>query len=147
MRIRFLPPTLALTTLALIAVAGTSAAEGEGRYRMEKTEGGFVRLDTVTGEISLCREADGQITCRMAADERAAFEKELDLLTERVEALEKAAATTSGDAKPRLPTDEEIDRTMSIMERMMQRFMGIVKNLEERDEETVPGEGAVPQKT
>lgn len=128
-------------------VAGSAQAEGEGRYRMEKTDGGFVRLDTATGEVSLCREQEGQIVCRMAADERAAFEKELDLLTKRVEALEKGGATGETAAKPSLPTDEEIDRTMTIMEKMMQRFMGIVKNLEEGEEETAPGKDAVPQKT
>ena len=128
-------------------VAGSAQAEGEGRYRMEKTDGGFVRLDTATGEVSLCREQEGQIVCRMAADERAAFEKELDLLTKRVEALEKGGATGETAAKPSLPTDEEIDRTMTIMEKMMQRFMGIVKNLEEGEEDTAPGKDAVPQKT
>lgn len=142
MRICSLPVIVAATLLA-----GSAHAEGEGRYRMEKTEGGFVRLDTTTGEVSLCREQDGQIICRMAADERAAFEKELDLLTKRVEALEKGGATALSDAKPALPTDEEIDRTMSIMEKMMQRFMGIVKNLEDGEEETAPGKDTTPQKT
>ncbi|AOF90444.1 MULTISPECIES: hypothetical protein [Rhizobiaceae] len=142
MRICSLPVIVAATLLA-----GSAHAEGEGRYRMEKTEGGFVRLDTTTGEVSLCREQDGQIVCRMAADERAAFEKELDLLTKRVEALEKGGATALSDAKPALPTDEEIDRTMSIMEKMMQRFMGIVKNLEDGEEETAPGKDTIPQKT
>ena len=128
-------------------VAGSAQAEGEGRYRMEKTDGGFVRLDTATGEVSLCREQEGQIVCRMAADERAAFEKELDLLTKRVEALEKGGVTGETTAKPSLPTDEEIDRTMTIMEKMMQRFMGIVKNLEEGEEEPAPGKDAIPEKT
>ena len=130
-----------------VLVAGSAQAEGEGRYRMEKTDGGFVRLDTATGEVSLCREQEGQIVCRMAADERAAFEKELDLLTKRVEALEKGGVTGETAVKPSLPTDEEIDRTMTIMEKMMQRFMGIVKNLEEGEEETAPGKDAIPQKT
>ncbi|WP_411033984.1 hypothetical protein [Shinella sp. BYT-45] len=142
MRIHVLPITFVAALLA-----GSVHAEGEGRYRMEKTETGFVRLDTVSGDISLCREQEGQIVCRMAADERAAFEKELDLLTKRVEALEKGGATAQTDAKPSLPTDEEIDRTMSIMEKMMQRFMGIVKNLEEGEEEAAPGKEAVPEKT
>lgn len=141
MRISALP-----LTFAALLLAGSAHAEGEGRYRMERTEAGLVRLDTVSGEISLCREQDGQIVCRMAADERAAFEKELDLLTKRVEALEKGGTTGLTAAKPSLPTDEEIDRTMSIMEKMMQRFMGIVKNLEDGEEEAAPGK-AVPQKT
>lgn len=142
MRISALP-----LTLVAALTAGAAHAEGEGRYRMEKTDTGFVRLDTASGDLSLCQEKDGQIVCRMAADERAAFEKELDLLTKRVEALEKAVATGQSTAKPALPSDEEIDRTMSIMEKMMQRFMGIVKNLEDGKEEPAPGKGAVPQKT
>ena len=141
MRISALP-----LTFAALLVAGFAHAEGEGRYRMEKTETGFIRLDTASGDISLCREQDGQIVCRMAADERAAFEKELDLLTKRVEALEKAGAGGQTAAKPSLPSDEEIDRTMSIMEKMMQRFMGIVKDLE-GEEEAAPEKGADPQKT
>ncbi|MCF3643167.1 hypothetical protein LXM94_24725 [Rhizobium sp. TRM95111] len=131
----------------LLAAASTARAEGEGRFRMERTESGLVRLDTVTGEVSLCRETNGQIACRMAADERAAFEKELDLLTKRVEALEKGGNMPSNALKPRLPTDEEIDRTMGIMERMMQRFMDIVKNLEGGEEDAAPGTELEPQKT
>ena len=142
MRISALP-----LTFAALLLAGTAHAEGEGRYRMEKTDTGFVRLDTASGDVSLCREQDGQIVCRMAADERAAFEKELDLLTRRVEALEKGGVSGETAAKPSMPTDEEIDRTMTIMEKMMQRFMGIVKNLEDGKEDAVPGKDAGPQKT
>ena len=142
MRISALP-----LTFAAFVLAGSAHADGEGRYRMEKTDTGFIRLDTTSGDVSLCREKDGQIVCRMAADERAAFEKELDLLTKRVEALEKGGVTGQTAAKPSLPTDEEIDRTMGIMEKMMQRFMGIVKNLEDGEEETAPGKDAIPQKT
>ncbi|MCR6500903.1 hypothetical protein MUO32_17840 [Shinella sp. CPCC 101442] len=142
MRISALP-----LTFVAVLLAGSAHAEGEGRYRMEKTETGFIRLDTTSGDVSLCREQEGQIVCRMAADERAAFEKELDLLTRRVEALEKGGTTALTDAKPSLPTDEEIDRTMSVMEKMMQRFMGIVKNLEEGGEDAAPGKDTDPQKT
>lgn len=142
MRISALP-----LTFAAFVLAGSAHADGEGRYRMEKTDTGFIRLDTTSGDISLCREKDGQIVCRMAADERAAFEKELDLLTKRVEALEKGGTTALTDTKPSLPTDEEIDRTMTVMEKMMQRFMGIVKNIEDGEEKAVPEKGADPQKT
>ncbi|MDX3926480.1 MAG: hypothetical protein QHC90_11845 [Shinella sp.] len=138
---------LSLLTLPLLLAASGALAEGEGRYQMERTGGGFVRLDTVTGEVSLCREANGQITCRMAADERAAFEKELDLLTARVEALEERSNSGATGLKPRLPSDEEIDRAMGVMERMIQRFMGIVKNFENNEEDTAPEGEVLPEKT
>lgn len=117
------------------ALAGSAGAEdpAPGRYSMQKSDTGIARLDTQTGEVSLCQEKDGQLVCRMAADERAAFELEIDLLTKRVEALEKAAKSGESVAKPDLPADEEIDRAMGIMERMMRKFMDIVKDLEGSD--------------
>ncbi|HEV7307549.1 hypothetical protein [Ensifer sp.] len=117
------------------AFAGSAGAEGPapGRYSMQKSETGIARLDTQTGEVSLCQEKDAQLVCRMAADERAAFEQELDLLTKRVEVLEKAAKSGDSVAKQDLPAEEEIDRAMGIMERMMRRFMDIVKDLEGSD--------------
>jgi hypothetical protein len=140
----------AITALAFGLVLGWGQMAGAqepapGRFSMQKAETGFARLDTETGEVTLCQEKNGELVCRMAADERAAFERELDLLTKRVEALEKAVQSGAAAAKPDLPTDEEIDRTMSIMERMMRKFMDIVKELEGRDP-TEDG-GPVPDKT
>jgi exonuclease VII small subunit len=136
-----------LVSLTPLLAPASGFAEGEGRYQMERTADGFVRLDTVTGEVSICKETTGQIACRMAADERTAFENELDLLTRRVEALEKAQESTLSVPKPRLPTDEEIDRTMGIMERMMQRFMAIVKNLEGEEDKVAPQTEPLPDRT
>jgi len=118
-----------------------------GRYSMQKTDSGIARLDTETGEVSLCQEKEGQMVCRMAADERTAFELELDLLTKRVETLEKAVQEGPLSVKPRLPTKEEIDQTMSIMERMMRNFMGIVKDLEGEGGAPADKPGVEPQKT
>lgn len=136
----------AVTVLAIgaaLGLAGGARAQEPtpGRYAMQKSDTGIARLDTQTGEVSLCREKDGQLVCRMAADERTAFELELDLLTKRVETLEKVVESSGGVAKPDLPTDEEIDRTMGIMERMMRKFMDIVKDLEGSSDP------ASPQKT
>lgn len=142
---RMLMPVLVLggTFAAFTAFAQEPAP---GRYAMQKTDSGVARLDTQTGEVSLCQEKDGEMVCRMAADERTAFELELDLLTKRVETLEKAVGEGQTSLKPRLPTKEEIDQTMSVMERMMRSFMGIVKDLE--SEEKQPSDKTeVPQKT
>ncbi len=124
-----------------------SAETTAGRYSMQKTDSGIARLDTETGEVSLCQEKDGQMVCRMAADERSAFELELDLLAKRVETLEKAVQEGPLSVKPRLPTKEEIDQTMTVMERMMRNFMGIVKDLEGQGDEPAQTPGVEPQKT
>lgn len=143
---RMLVPVLTLGG-ALAAVAAFAQEPAPGRYAMQKSDTGIARLDTQTGEVSLCQEKDGDLVCRMAADERTAFELELDLLTKRVETLEKAVAREQTTINPRLPTKEEIDQTMSVMERMMRSFMGIVKDLEGK-ETTPPDKPAEdPQKT
>jgi len=64
----------------------------------------------------------------MAADERAAYEDELDRLADRVSALER-----NSGARPALPTDAEVDRSIGIMERMMRSFMGIVREFQAED--------------
>ncbi|WP_275788435.1 hypothetical protein [Pararhizobium gei] len=132
----------------MVASAPAFAQESvPGRYAMQKTESGIARLDTQTGEVSLCRESEGDIVCRMAADERTAFELELDLLTKRIETLEKAAADGQTGFKQRLPTKEEIDQTMTIMERMMRSFFGIAKDLEGEDKAPSDSAQDRPQKT
>ncbi|MCA1369340.1 hypothetical protein I6F15_18290 [Bradyrhizobium sp. BRP14] len=139
--------TLAIGLALALGAPAYAQEPSPGRYSMQKSETGLARLDTETGEVSLCHEKNGELVCRMAADERAAFERELDLLTKRVEALEKAVKSGETAVKPSLPDDEEIDRAMSIMERMMRKFMEIVKDLEGYgSDSTEEGEGT-PQKT
>lgn len=138
----------ALAATALICVVPALAQEpAPGRYAMQRTETGIARLDTQTGEVTLCQEKDGQLTCRMAADERTAYDLELDLLTKRVESLEKAVESKGESIRPRLPTQEEIDQTMGIMERMMRSFMGIVRDLDGGERSPAPEPGNEPQKT
>ena len=130
----------------LIAPAAAQEAS-PGRSSMQKSETGLARLDTETGEVTLCQEKGGELICRMAADERAAFERELDLLTSRIEALEKAVESGETAAEPALPDDEEIDRAMSIMERMVRKFMGIVKEFEDKGSDSADEGENLPQKT
>ncbi len=115
---------LALFTVALVIPAASYAqAPQQNRFQLERTESGVVRLDTQTGAMTLCREENGTLTCRMQPDERAAYEEELDRLEKRVTSLEERLSQTPPSA---LPTDEEVDKSLSIMEKFMRRFMAIV---------------------
>jgi hypothetical protein len=133
--VKFILPALAVATIALSA----ASAQDASRYTMERTDNGYVRLDRMTGEMSICRERDEQMVCQMAADDRRAFEAELDALSDRVTVLEQRLGEGGRD----LPSDEEIDRTMGIMEQFMRRFFGLIEEFQ-RDfgasepEETVP---------
>jgi hypothetical protein len=130
--------TIAIGLAALLLPAPLLAAEPDTtRFQLERSGDHFVRLDKQTGAMSLCEEKDGSLVCRMAADERAAYEDELDRLSDRVSALENKSIVNKA-----LPTDAEIDRSISIMEKMMRSFMGVVKQFQE-DEKPAP----LPQKT
>lgn len=122
------------------------AGAQENRFVMLPGDDGFVRLDTFTGEMSACSEADGQIVCRMAADERMALEKEIDLLEERIAALEKALENDTPGLSESFPTDEEIDKTFGMMEKMMRRFLGIIEDFDSKNKELDEDE-AIPDRT
>ena len=114
-----------LAAAALVALALPASAD-EQRYQLQRTDSGFARIDTETGEVSTCTESGDQLVCRMAADERTALMEEIEALEERVATLEK---TGTGRV---LPTDEEMDRAIGMMERFMRGFVGVVRGLEDR---------------
>ena len=99
-------------------------------------------MDRQSGEISVCKETVGQLVCRLAADERAAYENSTAALAKRLDALEQKVAALEGNTAKRLnalPSEEEFDKTLSMMERFLRRFMGVVRELE--------GDEGGPQKT
>ncbi|PWV99872.1 hypothetical protein DFR52_10371 [Hoeflea marina] len=149
-----LPVSLALLLALLLAAGPTLAQDGlANRFTMQKTENGFVRLDTQTGEMSLCTEAEGGIVCRMAADERRAFEEQFASLSGRVAALE-ALADIDGRQSPMiappdraLPDDAEIERTLGVMEKMMRGFFGMIDELRTDRERRDGGAEPAPDRT
>ncbi|MEZ2131135.1 MULTISPECIES: hypothetical protein [unclassified Sinorhizobium] len=123
----------------LLPLAAGAAEQDTARFQLERSDDHFVRLDRQTGAMSLCEQKDGTLVCRMGADERAAYEAELDRLAERVTALEK---TVANGGRTGLPSDAEVDRSIGIMERMMRSFMGMVREFQAEEESKT-----LPQKT
>ncbi|MGH6762969.1 MAG: hypothetical protein ACRECW_15440 [Phyllobacterium sp.] len=136
---------LGVGAFALLAAPVAGQAQETGRYQMEKTGQGYVRLDTKTGEMSICNEQAGQLVCKLAAGERRAFEDELASLSERVKKLEDVLAangTRTPPSREALPSEEEFEKTMGYMERFFRRFMDIIEEFQK--EESVPD---TPQRT
>ena len=94
-------------------------------------------MDTQTGAMSVCNERDGQLVCRVAADERAAFQDEIDRLQGTVKALDgrvtKLENSLSAKLESKLPSEEDFNKTMSYMERFVRGFMGIVKDMDKEN--------------
>jgi len=128
----------AATALLAPLLAAAPASAETGRYVMEKTAEGYVRMDTATGEMSICTEKSGQLVCKLAADERAAFQDALDRLEERVSRLEEKADRTLA-----VPSEEEFDEGLDRMEKFFRRFLGIIEEQEKREN----GGGMLPDRT
>lgn len=141
-----------IARLAAFALAATIPAavaqEAETRYTLERTPDGYVRMDTRTGEMSVCTERTGQLVCRLAADERSAWQDEIDRLTRRLDEMEKHLGALEGSPTPQtaLPSEEQFERSLTFMERFFRRFIDIVKDLE-AETDTAKPEAPSPQKT
>lgn len=117
--------------IVLAGMTATIAAEA-GRFVMEPMGEGFVRMDTQTGEMSVCKMDGDEVICRLGADERSALLDAIDELEGRVAILERRLNAGAGDAIMRdgLPDPEEFERGLGYMEEFMRRFMGIVNEME-----------------
>lgn len=130
-----------LITLAPFAALADDAPAG--RYQLQPVEGGVVRLDTATGALTLCKSEAGGLACAASENTAAAAPaaSDLDKLKARVDALERQLAAR--DKAADLPSDAEVDRSLSIMEKFMRRFMGLARELDQENQ----GSNALPQKT
>lgn len=140
------------TSLALLMQAPAQAEDAQAgdssRYRLEKSADGYVRMDTQTGAMSTCKESNGQLVCRMAADERSAFQDEIDRLQTSTRALDERVSRLENSLASRLesslPSEEDFNKTMGYMERFLRGFMDIVKDMNKDEPGTPKPE---PQKT
>jgi hypothetical protein len=143
---------------ALLVMSGAAPAQAPpnggpadpdaSRFSYHRSGDGFVRLDQRTGQVSYCarRQPSSGWSCLVAADDRAAFEAEISRLQADNAALKKAlldrgaalpggvrpdppaAAAPSPDAKS--PNEAEVDRVMSLFERIWRRLVEMMANLQ-----------------
>ncbi len=115
----------------LIAIAGPAAAgdSGEvGRYAFVPAENGVFRLDTESGEVSLCMERGGTLVCLRAPGQMAAGPARG---TDRVAALEaRIAALEAGNGAVHARRREDaLRRVRTLAERMMGRVVALVREI------------------
>jgi hypothetical protein len=149
--------SLVLVGTLLLAAAGALHAQApkpdarppEGnpsRFSFHRSNDGYVRLDTRSGEVSSCKRGKNGWECVATADERAAYESEIGRLQAENAALKKAmlehglslprgaAAPPQGAQRPvpeaKVPSDAEIDRARSVFERIWRRLVEMMVNLQ-----------------
>lgn len=125
-----MPSRLAAAAVFLALAVPTGAAAQEDRYTLERTEDGYVRMDTRTGQMSICSERAGQLVCRLAVDDRDALQDDLEALQSRLTAVENRLSALEGVPAAGLPSEDEFEQGLSYMERFFRRFMDMVKEFD-----------------
>jgi hypothetical protein len=141
---------LTLVLAATCAGAQGAAPDGEnGRFSFSPVAEGLLRLDTRTGQVSLCSKREAGWACLVVPDERAVLESEIARLQVENGALKKEmiargvplpGPTTIAPPKVRpevelkLPSDAELDRVVTFMEKAWRRLLDMVDEMQrERD--------------
>lgn len=130
-----------------------------GRYALSPIgDGGVLRLDTKTGTVSTCTNSGAGWACYAVPDERAALDAEIGRLQAENEKLkvqlaerEGTAAGKSEEALPKsdslkkaepkvaegerkieipLPSDQDMDRVMSFLERAWRRLIEMANRIQ-----------------
>lgn len=130
-----------------VALAAPAFAEGEmpdsehGRYSFSKVAEGFLRLDTQTGQVSVCTQRAVGWACQAAPDDRAVLENEIARLRTENAGLKKemlarglalpgsgatapeSSGTHDNDITIHLPDNSEIDRMVTYAGQLWHRFV------------------------
>ena len=129
-----------LLAAVLLATSQAMAAGSGPRYELRETGSNeFIRLDTETGNVSVCSRDSGNWVCKSAADDRKAYQDEIARLENRNQQLELKVATLEKKlqgktARPelQLPDEATIDKMMSFLRSIMEKFMDMARDLENR---------------
>lgn len=130
-----------------VSYPGFAAGEKAGRFTMSPAEGGgFVRLDTETGQMSLCQRREGDWTCRDMAEPHGGLPQEVDRLREENRRLKaeirqmedimlgdkhaEAPHKENRGLEFKLPSEQDVDSAMDYVTRMVRKFREKMKELE-----------------
>jgi len=151
--------SLAAVAFSFTGPASAAADSGpdteNGRYALSQTADGFVRLDTRTGAVSTCNNSGNGWACYALPDERKAMDQEIGRLQAENEKLKAQLAAGEGapsgktdEALPKadkqvapkaeserkieipLPSDADVDRVMSFLERAWRRLVEMANRVQ-----------------
>jgi hypothetical protein len=144
--------------LAIFVVAGSALAapvadaqpsspeSGDGRFTFHRADDGYLRLDGRSGQVSMCTRRTSGWQCQLVPDERTALEAEIARLQSDNAVLKKELLTRSlplpngmspdqpgpksNVQRPQLPDDAELNRIMSVLERVWRRLVEMIASVQ-----------------
>jgi hypothetical protein len=104
-------------------------------------DGGYLRLDGRTGQVSICTPRAVGWACQAVADERTALEAEIARLQAENVALKKELLAHNlalpGTVKPgeepsrlQLPTDAKFNKMMAFVEKVWRRLVDMIGTMQ-----------------
>lgn len=116
--------------LLLPQAAYAQAPLDGGRFALERTDEGFVRLDRTNGTMSLCRIEEQALQCRSSDDERQAMQDEINRLAAEVDKLkvELGKQGSGSDLPGAKAAEAEINRFMTSLGRALQSVIDAVRD-------------------
>ena len=131
--------------LLLAAAADPSFADHEpGRYTLAPAGSNFLRLDTATGALSLCRQRLGGWACEGVTDDLSALKQEIERLSQETEELKQRLAKAEADleaqkARPVGPSIQipgvNLDEMNALADKIMRRLQDMVRELKRQESE------------
>ncbi|WP_454915540.1 hypothetical protein [Xanthobacter sediminis] len=128
---------LALAAPGLIGFAAQAQAQIQAadaapapRFAFAPVEGGALKLDTQTGQVSLCTKGTGGFACTAVPDSRDAYEAEIARLQAEIAALRQGAGAQKPDTPPQArPDPSEISRAFDYATQLYRRFRQMIDEL------------------
>lgn len=156
---------IAVLTVATAPAALAQDPETEnGRYTINRVDDGFLRLDTRTGQVSICARKTVGWGCQVVPDERTALENEIarlqndnaalkkDMLARglplpggmrgeakqdsRIEQKSDGPLARRGDQDIKLPNAADLERMRVFFNQVWQRLVEMIVNLQKDMQKT-----------
>ena len=115
------------------------------RYAFSRVDGGFLRFDSVSGQVAMCSQRSTGWACQAVPDDRAALDSEIARLQGEVTQLKSEVAALRAPPEPprppaelaprndgakagglKLPTDEDIKWARTAIENIWRQFVDMV---------------------
>lgn len=137
---------LAVITWMPAHAQNASPDSENGRYTFHQAPEGLLRLDSRTGQVSLCSKRAAGWACQTVPDERTALETEISRLQGENAALKKEMIARgialpggltaserpggkSDEVLLKLPNDADLERVMTFFEKVWRRLIGMVQSM------------------
>jgi hypothetical protein len=136
--------TMSLAALAAASAQPETPDSENGRYSFNPVADGVLRLDTRTGQVSQCSRSDAGWTCKAVPDERSSLESEIARLQGENATLKKELlarglpipgvpsppAARPSEPELKLPSDAEVDKVMSFLEKVWRRLVELGREVQ-----------------